>query len=86
MASSSGREETVSAVECMVTDISKRSSAYGAAHIVRKCGTVSAVWQETVFKVYKEPDLKIKFYWLWNGVVSNFGMNFVEENVILLPC
>ena len=76
----------MSAVECMVTDVSKRSTAYGATHIVRKCGDVSAVWQETVFKVFKERDLKNRFCWLWNSVISNFGMHFVEENVILIPC
>ena len=55
-------------------------------HIVCKCGNMSTVWQETVFKVCKEPDLKNKLYQLWNNVACNFGMNFVEENVILIPC
>jgi hypothetical protein len=54
--------------------------------IVNKCGTVSAVWQETVFKICKEPDLKNKLCQLWSSVVFNLGIIFVEEAVILIPC
>ena len=56
------------------------------SHIIYKFGNVSVVWQETVFKSCKETDLKKKFCQLWNSVVFNFGMTFIEENDILIPC